>query len=66
MLYFPSIAPVLEHAITRRTRNVRVWIPPHDKVSVRVKMQLYPVLSEVTRQLCSQSATENMLHGENQ
>jgi hypothetical protein len=50
----------------RKVNNVRVWILPHDKVSVRVKMQLYPVLSEVTRQLCSQSATENMLRTDNQ
>jgi hypothetical protein len=65
MLYFPSVSPVLA-ARYHKVNNVRVWILPHDKVSVRVKMQLYPVLSEVTRQLCPQSATENMLQTDNQ
>jgi hypothetical protein len=64
-VYFPSISPVLA-ARYYKVNNVRVWILPHDKVSARVKMQLYPVLSEVTRQLCSQSATGNMLHTDKQ
>jgi hypothetical protein len=65
MWYFPSVASVLR-ARYRKVSNVRVWILPHDKVSVRVKMKLYSVLSEVTRQLCQQTATGNMLQTDNQ